>query len=450
MSQAAGSNQHMNTTPDVLLFRNFPRIALPGRRARRAVRWAIALGPALLLGAVQAADWPQWRGPNRDGTSTETGLLKKWPEGGPKLLWHTKDLGAGYSTPAVVGERLYLINNQGLENELIQACAVADGKKVWSTTLGKVGNPNQSPSYPGARSTPTVDGSVVYALSSDGVLAALDASTGKIRWQKDVRSEFGGQPGKWAYAESPLVDGETLVCTPGGAEAAMVALNKKDGSVIWKSAVPGGDRAAYASVMIAEAGGIKQYVQFLEKGIVGIDARTGKFLWRYDKTAQNSPANIPTPVVADGMIYSATGRGGGGLLKLKGSGEKIEPEEVYFSPKSVPTSIGGAVKVGNYLYGTTDKGLLCLEFATGTVKWEKPALGAASLCYADGRLYLHGENGEVGLVAADPAGYQELGRFTPPDLPERKQGKAWAYPVVANGRLYLHDLGHVWAYDVKQ
>jgi outer membrane protein assembly factor BamB len=413
----------------------------------KATRLFLGGAVGLLTISVIAADWPQWRGPKRDGTSTETGLLKEWPKEGPKLVWQLKDIGGGYSTPSVVGERLYLLSNQGMEDESVQARATADGKQVWSTRIGKVGT-NQGPQYPATRSTPTVDGGLLYALGSDGDLACLETASGKIKWQKNLRSDFGGKPGNWAYSESPLIDGDVLVCTPGGADATLVALNKKNGEVIWKSAVPGGEQSAYASVIVDESGGRKQYVQFLQKGLVGVDAKTGKFLWRYDKTAQGSPANIPTAVAADGLIYSSTGRGGGGAVKVKGSGEQVEAEQIYHSQK-LPTAIGGAVKVGDHLYGTTGQALLCADFKTGQVKWEDRSIAPASLCYADGRLYLHGENGDVALVEATPEGYREKGRFTPPDQPDRGRSKAWTYPVVANGRLYIRDLGRLWSYDVK-
>src|SRR5205823_3650343 len=160
----------------------------------------------------------------------------------------------------------------------------------------------------------------------------------------------------------PLVDGDVLVCTPGGEDATLVALNKKTGGVIWKSAVPGGVEAAYASVVAAEAAGVKQYIQFLQNGVVGVDAKTGRFLWRYDQTGM-SPANIPTPVVHDGNVYSASGMAGGGLVKLKADGGKVTAEEVYFS-KNLPKSIGGSVLIDGHLYGTSDQGLLCVEFTT--------------------------------------------------------------------------------------
>jgi outer membrane protein assembly factor BamB len=375
-------------------------------------------------------------------------LLAEWPKEGPRLVWQVKDIGSGYSTPAVAGDRLYLLSNEGLDNEFVQALAAKDGQQIWSQRIGKVGNPDQQPNYPAARSTPTVDGGWLFALGSDGDLACLERTTGKVRWQKNLRKDYGGQPGTWAYSESPLIDGEAVVCTPGGADATLVALNKQTGELIWKCAVPGGDQAAYASAIVIETGGVRQYIQMLQKDLVGVGAKTGKLLWRYDKTAKGSPAVIPTPVADGDFIYSAGARNGGGGVRLKVNGRTFEAEQVYFSPK-LPTSVGGAVKVGAYLYGTSAGALLCLEFTTGSVKWDDRSIGAASLCYADGRLYLHGENGEVALVEAAPEACREKGRFTPPDPPDRGSSKAWAYPVVANGRLYIRDLGTLWCFDVK-
>ena len=400
--------------------------------------------------SVHATDWPQWRGPERNGLSSETGLLKEWPKDGPKLVWQVADAGVGYSTPAVSGNRLFELGNEGVENEFVEARSTVDGKRVWQTRLGKVGNPDQEPKFPGARSTPTIDGDLIFALGSDGDLACLEKGTGKIRWKKSLRTDFGGKPGVWAYSESPLVDGDTLVCTPGGSEASLIALAKKTGEVKWKAVVPGGDEAAYSSASVVDAAGTKQYVQMLQKGLVGVDAKTGKVLWNYNKTVSKFKANIPTPVARGAEIYSAGAGTGGGLIKLKKSSDGVEAEQVYFSPK-LPTAIGGAVLLGDHLYGTGGAGMLCVQFSSGDVKWEDRALGAASLFFADGRLYLHGENGEVALVEPSTEGYREKSRFAPPAQPKRLSSmeKAWTYPVVADGRLYVRDHQLLWCYDVK-
>jgi outer membrane protein assembly factor BamB len=414
--------------------------------------WFVLFSFFITVHLASAADWPQWRGPKRDGISQEKGLLKEWPKEGPKLLWQINDLGDGWSTPAVVRGRLYVIANKGLDDELVKAISVENGKEIWSHRLGKVGNPDQKPPYPAARSTPTVDGDVLYALGSDGDLACLETVSGKPRWQKNIRADFSGKPGIWAYSESPLIDGDVLVCTPGGVSATMVALKKSTGDVIWAAALEDADEAAYSSPIVVEIGGVRQYVQLLQKGLVGIDATTGKLLWRYGKPISPFNANIPTPVASEGYIYVASAGTGGGAVKLKKDGGGVfEPEEVYFGQK-FPTAIGGAVKVGDNLYSTTGQAMLCVEFATGEVKWQERALGAASLCFADDRLYLHGEKGEVALVEASPDGYHEKGRFTPPDQPDlsNSKEKAWAYPVVADGRLYIRDRDFLWAFDIKK
>jgi outer membrane protein assembly factor BamB len=414
------------------------------------LRWLVlaTVGAGLLSVAAFAEDSPQWRGPKRDGISQEKSLLKEWPQGGPKLLWQIKDAGFGYGSPAVAGDRFYILSSEGTEKEFVRALSVKDGSPIWSVQIGKVGNPDQQPSYPGARSTPTLDGEVLYALGSDGDLVCLEVATGKEVWKKNVRTEFGGSPGVWAYAESPLVDGEKVVVTPGGEQATLLALNKQSGAVLWKSVVPGGDRAGYASVVATEIGGTKQYLQFLEKGLVGVEAGTGKYLWRFDKSADNRYlVNVATPVTSGDSVYTASAAGGG-VARVRGANGAFTTEAVFFNRKA-PNSLGGTVKVGDYLYGTTNSVLMCVEFATGQIKWEDRAVGAGSVCYADGRLYVHGENGDVALVDATPDAYRVRGRFTPPEGPERGQAKAWAYPVVANGRLYIRDLGTLWCYDVQ-
>ena len=415
----------------------------------------LSLAISFIASAQRASsDWPQWRGAARDGISNEKGLLKQWPAGGPKLVWQVNDIGDGYSTPAVVGNRIYLMSNRGMDNEFVQALSTKDGKTIWVTRVGNVGNPNQNPPYPKARSTPSVDGNFIYALSSDGDLVCLEAKSGKIRWQKNLRKEFNGQPGEWAYAESPLIDGDVVVVTPGGAEATMAAVNKKTGAVIWKSAIPGGDPAGYASAIVVQGSGRKLYVQLLSKGLVGVDAKTGQFLWCYKDVAKG-PAQYFTPVGRGDYVYTGALGVGGGLVRLKTDGSGVAAEQVYFI-RGLPNGMGGAVVVGDHLYGTeVGQNLVAAEFTTGKVMWQDKSFGWASLAYADGHLYLHGINGDVALVEANPAGYREKGRFTPPAQPKKKQigpypEGAFAYPIIAGGRLYIRDLTTLWAFDVKQ
>lgn len=407
--------------------------------------------PIALLGlaatGLQAADFPQWRGLHRDGHSPETGLLQQWPKDGPKMLWQVKEIGAGFSTPSVVGDRIYLLGNEGAE-ESVLALAVKDGSHVWSAKLGKVGHPEQNPNYPGARSTPTVDGKFLFALGSDGDLICLETANGKQIWRKHLRDDFGGKYGEWAYSESPLVDGDKLICTPGGMTATLVALNKKNGEVIWKCAVPEGSDASYSSVIIAEFSGVKQYVQFLAKGLVGVEAKTGKLLWHFEKTAKGSPAVILTPLVSGGLIYSGAFRASSAVIKPVLKAGAFTLEEIYSGAK-LPIGLGGVVKVGDYFYGSSSQSAMCVEFKTGTVKWEERAIGPCSWLVADGRIYVHAESGDVGLIEPTSETFREKGRFSPPNPPTRGQAKAWAYPVVANGRLYIREQNSLWCYDVK-
>ena len=403
--------------------------------------------------SARADDWPQWRGPNRDGISKETGLLKAWPKDGPKQLWKNDQVGGGYSTPSVVGNRVYLMGDKNDEEYLI-ALDVETGKQVWSTPIGKIGaNPKNLP-YPGPRSTPTVDGELIYVLGSDGDLACVEKTKGDVKWKKNLKTDFAGKVGDWAYAESPLIDGDVLVCTPGGKEATLAALSKKTGETIWKCAVPQGDAAGYGSAIAAELVGLRQYLQFLAGGVVGVDAKSGKFLWRYDKT-KDPAATIPTPIVYDNCVFTSTSRNGSGLVRLKADNGEVKADEVYFN-KTALNSIGTPVRVGEYLYATDGKGeLVCMEFKTGEVKWRDKSVGTAGLCHAEGMLYVRGQGGGgfgpekptwVALVEATPTGYKEHGRFEQPDHGNRP---AWPHPIVANGRLYLRDQGVLFCYDLK-
>jgi outer membrane protein assembly factor BamB len=394
--------------------------------------------------ALVASDWPQWRGADRSGLSKETGLLQEWPKEGPTLRWKATELGTGYSSPTIVDGRIYLQSTSG-QQELALCLDEKTGQKLWSTTFGTVGK-NEGPQYPGTRSSATVDGNSLYCLASNGELACLDCSNGSLKWVKNLRKDFDGKPGMWAYAESVLIDGEQLICTPGGTTATLVALNKATGEVIWKCPVPGGDNAEYASIMTVQSGPHRQYVQFLRKGVVGVDAKTGKFLWCYTNTVSpDQGANILTPVVSGNRIFTSGPRTGGGVVEIQPDGDGSKANEVYFN-KSITPSIGGAVLVEGHLYCTTSQTLLCVDFATGKVKWTERSVGPASICYADGRLYVRGHNtGETALVVPSPEKYQEKGRLK---QIERSKIQGWPHPVVANGGLYLRDQDVLLCYEV--
>jgi outer membrane protein assembly factor BamB len=403
----------------------------------------LVLASLVVGGESRSADWPQWRGPNRDGHSAETGLLKSIPAGGPKLLWTFDQAGLGYSGVAVAGGKLYSLGGDE-QSEYAFAVDVATGRQLWRTPFG---GKYEHERGDGPRSTPTVDGDAIYVLGANSDLARLDVTTGKVRWATNLKKGHGGQlMSGWGYSESPLVDGEKLIATPGGKSATLVALAKQTGKPLWRSQVPQGDGAAYSSVIAADVAGQRQYIQFLGGGVVGVSAKDGRFLWRYD-APHNGTANCSTPLYQDGRVFAASGYGtGGGQVKLLKQGNGFKAEQVYFT-KSMKNHHGGMVLVDGCIYGSNEGRLACLDFETGKVLWEDRRPGKGSIAYADGHLYYRNEDGPVVLVEASPKGYVERGRFTPVDA----SGKpAWPHPIIANGRLYILDQDVLLCYDVKQ
>ncbi|HLH56257.1 MAG TPA: PQQ-binding-like beta-propeller repeat protein [Verrucomicrobiae bacterium] len=393
-----------------------------------------------------AGDWAQWRGPNHDGISTETGLLKDWPQGGPKLAWEAKGLGAGYSSVSIFGDRIFTAGDKG-EESFVEALSLADGKPVWSAKLGKSG-PVGQPQFEGPRATPSTDGELVFAVSQWGEMVCLQAGTGKEIWRKDYTKDFGGACPFWGYAESPLIDGERVIITPGGSQGAVVALNKKTGDVVWQSK-GFTDAAHYSSLIIADPGGVRQYIALTPSSVAGIAADDGKLLWKAPRKGQ--VAVIPTPVYADGFVYVTSGYGAGcNLFKITSDGGKFSAEQVYAN-KVMVNHHGGVVKIGDYIYGYSDgKGWTCQDFKTGEAKWQdKEKLGKGSILFADRRLYLRQEDkkGTVALIEASPDGYREHGRF---DQPDRSSKNSWPHPVVAGGKLYLRDQDVLLCYSVKE
>ena len=393
-----------------------------------------------------AGDWPQWRGPNRDGKSPATGLLDQWPSDGPNLVWNITGLGNGYSTPAIVGDRIYILGSEG-NREFLFALSADDGSQIWKYALGEK---IDAGGFKGPKGTPTVDGNNLYAIGSDGTLACVDAESGESRWTRNLKSDFGGQHGHWAYAESPLIDGDKLVCTPGG-QTAIVALNKNTGQPIWRSPIArftggGYTTAGYASTIAATLGGTKQYVAFLSGGVVGVSADKGEPLWRYDAPA-NGTANCSTPVASGNSVFAASGynNGGGRADIVRGSGG-WNAKEAYFQ-KKIQNHHGGFILHEGFIYGTNDSSLLCLDWRTGDIQWQERSVGKGSISFAEGNLYVRGESGAVALVEASPNGYNEKGRFNQPD---RSNKKAWAHPVVADGKLYLHDDDRLLCFDISR
>jgi outer membrane protein assembly factor BamB len=414
-----------------------------------------------LLGIAAAADWPQWRGPDRTGRSADTGLLQRIPAGGPRLVWTFEQAGQGYSAPAVAGGRLYTLGADGRGTEEFVLCLdVATGKEVWRTPLKRLNNRTRvaAPWGAGPRSTPTVDGDAVYVLGARGDLAGLDAATGQLRWQKNLVGDFGGRVmAQWGYCESPLVDGGKLVCCPGSEDGTVAALDKATGEVLWRSQGLTDD-ASYASVVVAEVGGVRQYVVKTSERTAGVAAADGKLLWQ-EEVGVNPTAVIPTPVVRDDLVFTTcgyAGRGGTcGLIKLTPTGAGTTSEVVYEN-KNLINHHGGVVLVGEYLYGhgydSDPDGWTCLELTTGNVVWTSDRLEKGSITYADGRLYCAGERtGTVVMIEPTPAGWVEHGRFTVPKKSANRppSGQFWTHPVIADGKLFLRDQELLFCYDVR-
>lgn len=391
-------------------------------------------------------DWPQWRGPDRSAVSRETGLLQSWPAEGPPLAWKAAKLGGGYSAPSIASGRVFGMSFRG-SDEVVWALDEANGKELWSTRIARAKPSPQSQGSEGPHGTPTVEGDRLYVEGLNGEVACLDTATGSIHWHCNLVSDFGGKVPPWGYSESPLVDGERLICTPGGPSATLVALDVRNGRPIWKAPVPQGDMAAYSSPIVAEVSGVRQYFQFLSAGVVGVAADDGHFLWRYDRPA-NSVANCSTPIFAEGCVFAASSYGtGGGLARVVREGDRFRAVEVHFT-RQMKNHHGGIVLVGGCLYGANDPGsLACLAIRTLNVHWEARQPGKGSIAAADGRLYYRNENGPVVLAEANPQKYVECGRFKPPDASGKN---TWSNPVIANGKLYLRDQEVLQCYDVKQ
>jgi outer membrane protein assembly factor BamB len=422
-------------------------------------RFALVFLACPLL-ALAAADWPQWRGPDRTDVSREAGLLKTWPDGGPPLLWTFGETGVGYSGPAVVGDRLYTMGARGA-TEFLLALDAQTGKEVFATPIGPTFTFKSNVWGDGPRGTPTVDGNRLYALGGQGDLVCVEAADGKEVWRKSLPRELGGEispngggPEKigWGYCESPLVDGDQVVCTPGGPQGTLAGLDKNSGRVLWRSTELK-EPATYSSVVPAEISGQHQYVQQTDRGVVGV-ARDGRLLWRYPRKPAYADIVIPTPIVRENVVYTAAGYGAGcDLVRIQAADGKLKASKFYAN-KVMVNDHGGVLLVDDHLYGYSDgKGWVCQELQNGKMVWsEKRKLGRGSLTCADGQLYCYGEDdGTCVLTKATPAGWQETGRLSlPRQSGQRKpNGKVWTHPVVANGRLYLRDQELLFCFDIR-
>src|SRR5687768_16077856 len=405
-----------------------------------AIEKALTCAGALLLSitAIQAADWPQWQGPDRTRLSKETGLLRQWPAAGPPIVWTATGIGGGYGSMAIAGDRVFVQGARG-RNSVVIALNRADGKEVWSKTLGASQMDDRGP---GPRGTPTIDGDRLYALSENGDLVCLKTD-GTAVWHRNILKDFAGSQLRWLISESPLIDGAHVIVSPGGPGAGMVKLDKMTGKTVWTSKDLS-DTAGYASVIAADVHGVRTYMTFTAEAGVGVRASDGKLMFRYPNAA-NSVANVATPIFHDNKVFFSSAYGtGGGLVDLTAQNGEVRAKEVYFT-NNMRNHHGGIVLVDGYLYGFNDSILICLDFATGKMMWRDRSVGKGSVTFADGSLYIQGEDNVMGLADATPSGYREKGRFRIPDrgLP------SWAHPVISDGRLYVRNQDTVRVYDIK-
>lgn len=391
---------------------------------------------------VHAGDWPQWRGPDRNDISKETGLLKQWPAGGPKQVWLFKDAGLGYAGYSIAGGKLFTMGARA-EKEFLIAVDVKDGKELWSTPIATTLKNGWGD---GPRGTPTVDGKLVYALGGQGTLICASVADGKEQWRATMQS-LGGKTPEWGYTESVLVDGKQVLCTPGEDKGAVVALDKLTGKVLWQSG-DFTDGAQYASIIAADLNGARQYIQLTKKSVVGLNSTDGKTLWRADWPGRT--AVIPTPIQRDGLVYVSAGYGVGCQMVKVGSGNQLTG---VYTNKVMKNHHGGVILVGNHLYGHSDgPGWVCQDFKTGAEVWASKNLGKGAIAYADGMLYLLEEgSGTVALIEASPKGWSEKSRFKlePQTTQRNPQGRIWTHPVISNGKLYLRDQELLFCFDVK-
>ncbi len=416
---------------------------------------ALVVAAACAWGTAAAADdWPQWQGPDRNAMSGERGLLQEWTPDGPPLAWKVEGLGGGQSTPSVADGRIFGMSNRG-EDEVVWALSESDGSPLWTTRLGPVFEQEWPQGKEGPGATPTVDGERLYAMGLAGNVACLQAGDGKVVWQRSLQDDFGAPVPTWSFRESPLVDDDKVIVTPGAEGATLVALDKLTGETLWKSEVPGDPQAAYSSPIAVDFDGQRQYVQLTAKAVVGVAASDGAFLWRYDAPANSHGINISTPIHHKGQVFAASAYGtGGGLVRLvRDADGGVRAEEVYFTNK-MQNHHGGMILFEGTLYGANGGNsggyLVALDFETGDLRWDQRADGRlapkGSVAFADGRLYYRTEEGEMLLVEPSPEAYLERGRLGQPD---RSDKPAWAHPVIANGRLYLRDQDVLLAYDIR-
>ena len=401
------------------------------------MKYTLALVLAIATAFTSAADWPQFHGPNRDNKSPDKGLLKTWPEGGPARIWEVAGIGEGYSTVAIVGERIYTTG--AVDEDCVITALDLDGNKVWTRKNGKAWDR----SYPGTRSTPTIVDGLLYHESGIGNLVCLKADSGEVVWTTNILEQFDGRNIMWGLAESPLVIGDKVICTPGGENVSMVALDRKTGEAIWEC-TGAGDRPGYASPILVEHHGLKQIVTAMSESIVGVRVSDGKLLWRYPHKVY-ADENITTPLFHNGfLIVSGCVRKGTTSLQLKVAGDECSVE-MHWHNKTLDNKQGSIVLLGGRLYGYAEMQArngpwVCVDFESGETVFQSAPLESTykykngCLTYADGMFYLYADNGNMVLTRPTDTAYEVAGRLTIEDPGERP---TWAHPVVFGGRLYV-------------
>lgn len=398
---------------------------------------------------LHATDWPQWRGTNRDGKSTETGLLKSWPYKGPELLWKVHGLGMGYSSPSIARETIYITGISNDKMEFVTALDL-DGKIKWRRIYG----PAWEKTYTDARTTPTVENDQLYVISGQGQIVCLKTMPGNEEWAVDGLTEFSGQPGYWGYAESPLIVGERVIFVPGGDKTTVVALNKFSGKTVWTSKSIG-DKSAYVSPILIQYHGKQQIVCVTGKYILGVNPDNGHIDWTYDYEQHynhecGSDKNTNSPIFQDGCLYVTSGYDHGGV-KLKLS-DTLDSVSLLWMDRTLDVHHGGVVLVDGYLYGsnwiTMSRGnWAAISWETGETAFEKKWRSKGAIIYADGMLYCQEDRcGKIALVKAAPDDFSVISAFSVPSI----VGLPFAHPVICDGRLYLRRGATLFAYNIRQ
>ncbi len=407
------------------------------------------------LTPLAAGDWPTFRGPDRTAVAPEQGLLESWPEAGPPLVWQTAGAGRGYASVSIADGKLYTLGDGSSTasdaDEYLSCYDQKSGKPLWATKTGEPWTEGQD-SWQSSRGTPTIDAGLVYVVTPRGNLICCDADNGSVVWSRHLVDQLGGKKGDpWGFSESVLVDGDRVICTPGGESATMVALDKKSGETIWQTAREGDRGAGHSSIVISQVGGQKVYVQLTASGPMGVAASDGKLLWTYD--IDRTTAVIPTPIIRDDLVFFSVGykRGGALLRQVPGPNQSVSVDEIYGLITKLANKHGGVVLVGDHVYGDSDDqgAPFCAELMTGEQVWKSRGSGRSSAAFAaaEGMLYIQYANGVMVLAKASPEGYEETGQL---QIPQADGRPTWAHPVILDGLLYIRSDDRLFCYDIRK